>query len=218
MKAWSYSALTSFETCPRRHYHTRVAKDVVEPETQALTWGLSVHKALEARVVSGTPLPIGMTQWEPIVTRLLAAPRDEIFTERQIALDSGFRPVAWFSRQTWVRGVVDIGLRQGDTLVALDWKTGKPKSDFDQLRLFAALLMAQHPAVQQVKAGYVWLQAGAITKDTYTRADTTSIWNDFLPRVARLDQAHRDKRWPVKPSGLCRSWCPCTECEHNGRR
>jgi hypothetical protein len=114
--------------------------------------------------------------------------------------------------------VVDIGLRQGNTLLALDYKTGKTKDDFDQLRLFAALLFALYPEAETVKAGYVWLQANKVTKQTFSREDTVSIWNDFLPRVARLEQAHKDKRWPVKPSGLCRAWCPCTGCEHNGRR
>jgi hypothetical protein len=153
-----------------------------------------------------------------MVAKLIAAPCDERFTERQIALDRAFQPVEWFGRGVWVRGVVDIGLRQGNTLVALDYKTGKTKDDFDQLRLFAALLFALYPEAETVKAGYVWLQANKVTKQTFSREDTVAIWNDFLPRVARLEQAHKDKRWPVKPSGLCRAWCPCTGCEHNGRR
>jgi hypothetical protein len=218
MSAWSYSALTSFETCPKRHYHTRVAKDVIEPESQAITWGNAVHQAMEARVRDGTPLPTGMTQWEPLITKLATAPCDERFTERRIALDKTFQPVEWFAPDVWVRGVVDLGLRQGDTLIALDYKTGKTKEDFDQLRLFAALLFALYPTAERVKAGYVWLQANKVTKQTFGRDDNVAIWNDFLPRVARLEQAHKDDRWPVKPSGLCRAWCPCTNCEHNGRR
>ena len=218
MSAWSYSALTSFETCPRRHYHTRVAKDVIEPESQAITWGTAVHTALEKRVKEGVPLPTGMSQWEPLVARLLDTPHDELFTERQIALNQAFQLTEWFAPDVWVRGVVDVGLRRGNTLIALDYKTGKAKHDFDQLRLFAALLMAVYPEAKTVKVGYVWLQTNGITRQTFDRRDTVAIWNDFLPRVARLEQAHNDQRWPVKPSGLCRAWCPCTQCEHNGRR
>lgn len=33
--AWSYSALTSFETCPHRHYETKIAKTIKEPPTLA---------------------------------------------------------------------------------------------------------------------------------------------------------------------------------------
>ncbi len=217
MPAWSYSAITSFETCPKRHFHLRVAKDVIEPESQALTWGNAVHQALEARVVSSTPLPKGMTQWEPLVAKLIAS-GEEIFTERQIALNRAFQPVDWFAKGAWVRGVVDVGLRKGGTLIALDYKTGKPKDDHDQLRLFAALLMACEPDVEQVKTGYVWLQTSQLTTKCFDRGALVDIWNDFLPRVARLEQAHADQRWPVRPSGLCRAWCPCTTCEHNGRR
>ena len=44
---WSYSALTSYETCPKRYQLTRVTKQVTEPQTEATRWGNEVHKALE---------------------------------------------------------------------------------------------------------------------------------------------------------------------------
>ena len=70
---WSYSALTAYETCPRRYWHTRVAKDVIEPETQALTWGNAVHKALELRAKENKPLPTGMEHWEPLIAKIIGA-------------------------------------------------------------------------------------------------------------------------------------------------
>ena len=214
--AWSYSSLTQFETCPRRYYHTRVAKDIIEPETQALTWGNAVHQALEARVKDGTPLPTGMTQWEPLVAKVLAA-GGEVFTERQIALSKSFAPVDWFAPDVWVRGVVDIGMSKGPRMVALDYKTGKPKEDSDQLKLFAALLMALHPEVDEVITGFLWLKTNSITKAKFSVGDLPNIWNAFLPRVRRLEDAHANETWPQRPSGLCRSWCPCVQCEFNGR-
>ena len=142
MTAWSYSSLTAFETCPKRYFHTRVAKDIVEPEGDALLWGSAVHKALENRVKDGTPLPTGMTQWEPICAKLRASP-GEIFTERQLCLNYRFQPTAWYGDDAWVRGVVDVGVLRDDEIVALDYKTGKPKPDTDQLQLFAALSASQ---------------------------------------------------------------------------
>ncbi len=215
--AWSYSALTAFETCPRRFYHTRVAKDIIEPETQALTWGNAVHKALELRAKEGQPLPTGMDHWEPLIAKILAA-GGEVFTEKQIALDKNFTPCDWFAPQVWVRGVVDIGVVKDSLIVAMDYKTGKPKSDSDQLQLFAALLMAYFPECDTVKTGFLWLKTNGIDQARFERGDLADIWNRFLPRVAALESAHRTESWPVRPSGLCRSWCPCVQCEHNGRR
>ena len=214
--AWSYSSLTAYETCPRRYYHTRVVKDVVEPETQALTWGNAVHKALELRAKESKPLPTGMEQWEPLVAKILAA-GGEVFTEKQIALTETFTPCDWFADDVWVRGVVDIGVVRGPLLVALDYKTGKPKRDSDQLRLFAALLMAIYPDCDTVKTGFLWLKTNGIDQARFERGDLPDIWNKFLPRVKALEEAHRTSTWPVRPSGLCRNWCPCKQCPHNGR-
>lgn len=214
--AWSYSALTAFETCPRRFYHTRVAKDIVEAETQALTWGNAVHKALELRAKDGQPLPEGMTHWEPLVAKILAA-GGEVFTEKQIALDKTFTPCDWFAPKVWVRGVVDVGVISGNLLIALDYKTGKPKHDSDQLKLFAALLLAVYPECDVVKTGFLWLKTNGIDQARFERSDLPDIWNTFLPRVTVLEKAYTNDIWPVRPSGLCRNWCPCNYCEHNGR-
>ncbi len=216
MTAWSYSSLTAFETCPKRYFHTRVAKDIVEPEGDALLWGSAVHKALENRVKDGTPLPTGTTQWEPLCAKLLASP-GEIFTERQLCLDYRFQPTAWYGDDAWVRGVVDVGVLRDDEIVALDYKTGRPKPDTDQLQLFAALLFASHPEVDTIKTGYVWLKTNGMTVETYQREQLPLIWGGFLGRVKRLEGSFKDDHWPEKPSGLCRAWCPCTGCKFNGR-
>lgn len=213
---WSYTALTSYEQCPKRYFHTRVAKDVTEPEHQALLWGNQVHKALEERVRDGKPLPTGMTQWEPLAARI-AALDGELITERQIALDKAFHPCDWFGKDVWVRGVIDVGAVQEDKVIALDWKTGKPKPDLDQLKLFAALAMAVWPQVQKVKTGYVWLTTLDLETQSFTRDDLPKIWGSFLMRLKRLDRSFRDDHWPENPSGLCKAWCPVRQCQFNGR-
>jgi hypothetical protein len=37
--AWSYSSITLFQQCPKKYYHLRVTKDVVEPESEVLLPG-----------------------------------------------------------------------------------------------------------------------------------------------------------------------------------
>ena len=215
MPAWSYSALTAFETCPRKYYHTRVAKDIREPESQALTWGNAVHKALELRVANNQPLPTGMTQWEPLVSKLTS--RGEVVTEKSIALDKELSQVDWFDPSVWVRGKLDLTIHQDDTLVVLDYKTGSPKSDGSQLQLFAAMAMAVYPEVDRVKTGFVWLKTNGLDVNQYTRDEAPSIWSRFAPRVAKLEEAYETNTWPEIRSGLCRAWCPCSNCPNNGR-
>jgi hypothetical protein len=215
--AWSYSALNSYETCPHRHYRTKVVKDIREPQSEQLLWGNRVHKALELRVRDGTPLPKDMQKWEPIVERLLAK-KGESIPEQKLCLNEQLMATGWFDKDAWCRGIVDYMLVDGDKAVALDWKTGKPKEDHDQLMLFAALLFHTYPELETIRTGYVWLAHGCkITTKEFSRADVPSIWSEFLPRVKRLVTAHKNDKWEKKPSGLCRAWCPVLDCEFNGK-
>ena len=215
-KAWSYSALTSYETCPRRHYETKVIKRVKEPETEALRWGSAVHKALEMRVKKDKPLPTGMTQWEPLVQKI-ANVGGFTLTESQYALDENFNSVHWFHKDVWMRMILDFGKLRDTSLLALDYKTGKVKEDIDQLKLFAAVMFKIYPDVEKIVTGYVWLKDKKVTKETFQREQLPDLWGAFIPRVNRLQAAHDQNDWPEKPSGLCRAWCPVTACQFNGR-
>lgn len=230
MTAWSYSSLTSFETCPRRHHETRVLKRVKEPEGAALVLGNAAHKSLELRAKTGCPIPktiqitaaggesaaMPTTGWEEMMEKILATP-GEVITERQIALDSRLCETGWFDKNVWVRGVIDLGKLNGSKALLLDHKTGKRKPDSDQLMLFAALAMHVWPKLEKVVTGFLWLKEGKIDKETFTRADISRIWDRFAPRVKRLEIAHETDTWDARPSGLCKRYCPVSACEFCGR-
>lgn len=211
MKAWSFSSLSAFETCPYQYYRTRVAKDVVEPDTEATIWGKKVHLALEERVRDKTPLPDWATIWEPIAARFDRF-GDKVFCERKIALNKNFQPTEFFAEDCWYRGVIDLGVTL-KTALLFDYKTGKMKDSHDQLDLFAASFMASEPSVESCRTGYIWLKDKKITSREIPRTETPVIWQRFVPRVARLEAAFDKDRWPCKPSGLCNGWCPVTNCE-----
>lgn len=204
MKAppWSYSGLTSFETCARRHWHIKVAKDVVEDKHQATLWGTEVHSILEARAGEKTALPPELASYEPLVSMLESVP-GELVVEKQLAVTSDFRPTYWESDDAWCRGIIDIGVVSGTTAVLLDWKTGKRKPDSDQLKLFAAMTFAHYPTVQECRTAFVWLKEGKVDKDVFRREDAPSIWAEFMPRVARFERAYSSSKFAPKPSGLC---------------
>lgn len=219
MKAppWSYSSLTSFETCPYKYYKTRVAKEVKEPEGEAAKWGTEVHKHLENRVKDETPLPDAIQYLEPIVGRVIASPGIK-YTEQQLALDRDYLPVSWYDANAWARAIVDVTVINGTKAVTLDWKTGKRKPGSDQLKMSAAMLFHHYPEVETVNTGFVWIKEKKVDREQYSREDIPVIWQEFIPRAARVDKAFETDRWPKKPSGLCKAWCWCTDCEFCGRR
>ena len=107
-----------------------------------------------------------------------------------------------------MRGVVDYALVTPLTAVILDHKTGKPKSDGDQLRLFAGVAFAAFPYVKKVRTGYLWLAHDKTDTKDFTPEDVPEIWVDFGSRVHRMEHAFSTGNFPPKPSGLCRAWCP----------
>lgn len=218
MPAWSYSSLTKFETCPKQYYHTKVAKDVIDAPHDSALWGSTVHKYLEDRVKQGTPLPESVAGYERLAAPIADKPGEKL-VEKQMAVTSAFQPTGWFDKDTWCRGIVDVGVLTGKRGLLLDWKTGKRKPDSTQLKLFAALAFAHYPDLEVVTTGFVWLKEGAVDRESYTREQVPVIWREFVPRVQRLERAYESGSFPPKPSGLCGKWCPVpkSKCEFSGK-
>jgi len=215
---WSYSVLSAYETCPHRYYVTKVAKTVTEPMTEAMSRGNKVHKALELRLTQATPLPGDMRQWEPLAQTVVDRAKGGVLeAEQKMALTIDYRPTTFFAKDVWVRGITDFTVTKGAKAFIGDWKTGKPTPESAQLRLTAAMTMCAKPWVQTVINSFVWLKDGTLTTERFTREDLPGIWQDFAPRVRRLEISMEENRWPKKPSGLCGSWCPVHSCEHNGK-
>lgn len=214
----SYTSITSFETCPKRHYHLRVAKDVVEPPSDALTWGNSVHKALELRLRDKTDLPQRMSGYEPYAQKL-ETKAGQLLVEEEIALTRNMERVGWWDRKAWLRGKLDVAIINGRKAGIFDWKTGGRKVENDQLNLFAGLAFTAFPEVEEVTTGFIWLKDGKFDKQVFTREQNPDIWVDFSTRIERIELAHARDKWPAKPSGLCRNWCPVgrSRCEYCGK-
>lgn len=215
---WSFSSLTSFETCGKRYFHLKVAKDVLELPNEATAWGSTVHKHLEDRVRDGVPLPDVLQPYEKLVEPILKA-NGTVLVEQRMAINADLQPVDWDCDSAWCRGIVDVGVLTRNRVTLLDWKTGKRKPDSDQLKLFAGLAFAHYPEVEVVNTGFVWLKEGVIDKEIFYRSELDRIWMSFLPRITRLERAYSERKFLPRPSGLCRKWCPVPHslCNFSGK-
>ena len=221
-KAWSYSALKSYEMCPRKYHEMSVAKNYQDKPSDIMTWGNDVHKAFENNVANGEPFPIGMRQFEPIAAVLRASVGVRL-VEQKLALNQNFNPVTWFAKTTWVRTIVDLAVINGEKAVVVDYKTGKRKEDFDQLALMAAVMFNQAEELQTISAMFVWLSdyddekpLECLSIVTYNREELPSLWERFQKREEEYQNAHRNSDFPAKPGGLCRRYCPVSTCPYHG--
>lgn len=220
--AWSYSSISDFLNCPRKYQLTRVTRQAKQEETEEIKWGITVHKSLELRITEAKPLIPELVHMEPFMQVLERWPGDKLAEEStgRLCINDKFEPVDWFAKDAWCRGVVDIGVRSPDKKVVWqgDYKTGKRRPGSTQLMLSAALRMHTEPEVEVVRTSYIWLKGtkGKMDDDTHTRAQLPEIWQEFLPKVKKLEIAYQEDRWPPKPSGLC-PWCPAnkTQCIHS---
>lgn len=216
--AWSYSALTSFETCPRRHKLTRVDKSVVEPPSEQIKHGNEVHKALELYLKKEAALPEKYKDYRPYADAV-AQQKGKLLVEHKIALNKSFKPTGYFDSDVWVRSVFDVAIIRPDSGKMLDWKTGKPKADPSQMQLFAAVGFSAFPYVQKFDTGFVWLGHKKLTRNEFSKDEAPSIWQEFIVRVNRMEDALERDKFPANPSGLCRAHCPVPKsmCEFSGR-
>lgn len=211
--AWSYSALTEFENCPKKYYHLRVIKDVKDEDNQWSGEGKQVHEALYKRVVDGTPLPLNLRMYEPMAAKFADAPGDK-YGEMKFALTREFQPTEFFANDVYIRAIIDLLIVRGKHAIIVDWKTGKVKDDFTQINMSAAVLSQFMPELETFTVAYVWLKSRNVSQATMRRSDMPSVWGDLLPRATRIEEARSTTTFSAKPSGLC-AYCPVKACPHH---
>lgn len=218
---WSFSKLDNFETCAKKYEAYSVSKSVADTDTDNIKWGNEVHDALRDACLNQKPLPEHMLPFQPWVDRVKSGP-GELLVEQKYALDNQCSPVNYRAPTVWFRGIADV-VRVSDSIgLALDWKTGRPKEGSVQLGLMALCLFQHIKQLRVIRTEYVWLQEDPNSPD----ATTTKVWrreempkfvSEILPRVAKLEWAHKTQTWEPKPSGLCVKYCKVVSCPYHGK-
>lgn len=217
MTAWSYSSIKTFDQCPKKYYHLKVAKDVKDAPGEAAIYGTMVHEAAELFIKDGTPIPQKFAYMRPIVEKLAAITGDK-HTELKLGLRKGedqFIPCDFFDKQVWYRGIVDLVVVNGEKAFMVDYKTGKNAryADTKQLDLMAGALFAKFPDLHKIKSALVYVVSNEfITKEHY-RDKMDLYLSVFDEQLERLEAAQASGVWNPKSGPLC-GWCPVVNCEN----
>jgi len=215
--AWSYSSLDMFATCPKKLYHIKIAKDAKDEDSSFSADGKLIHEAFYKRIVHGVPFPLPMRHYEKIAAAYELLPGEK-HGELQLALDAQLSPCAWFDKQAWVRAIVDLAIVSEDKTKALiiDWKTGKPKDGYDQLKLSAAVLSRYMPEIQKFTCAYVWVNHSAAPPSVVKleKKHMKAVWADNIEIVREIEEAIKTTSFPATENPLC-LWCPVRQCPHN---
>jgi hypothetical protein len=217
MTAWSYSSLKTFEQCPKKYYHLKVAKDVKDEPGEAADYGTAVHLAAEEYIRDGTPIPDKFAYMRPIVERLAALPGEK-HCELKLGVTKaswGYDPCGFFDKEVWYRGIVDLLVIDGERAWMVDYKTGKNAkyADMKQLDLMAGAIFVKYPQVQKIKSALLYVVSKDLIKKTHHRDGLDGYMSVFEDQLEKLDAAMESGVFNTKSGPLC-GWCPVQGCAH----
>jgi hypothetical protein len=219
--AWSYSSIKTFDQCPKKYYHLKVAKDVKDIPGEAALYGTAVHEAAEHFVKDGTPIPEKFAFMRPIVEKLNSIDGDK-HCELRLGVsktDTGYVPTTFFGKDVWWRGIVDLVVIDGAKAYMVDYKTGKNAryADPKQLDLMAGALFVHYPELETIKSALLYVVSNELIPKTHTRDKMDMYLSVFEDELERLEGAELSGVWNPKSGPLC-GWCPVVECEHHRPR
>ncbi len=229
---WSYTSLQEFLTCPAQWAAKRYFKTIKDVESEAMRWGNIIHATAEHYLKSKLDQPHKLNEINkdalPLVQKYcdaILASGAEIHVEREFCFTEKFVPCGWRDWDTvWVRGKGDVLAKKNEKLLIADWKSGKRKEDFLQLRLFAVLaaLTPGFEDVTEFDPRFIFLKEPDPKKavlrlpEPIKRSELKPVLAEILGHVRRMEEAWRTEVFIARRNGLCKNWCANTDCAHCG--
>jgi len=218
---FSYSALKTFEQCPKKYYHTKIACDVKDVPGQAAQYGLQFHKAAELYGSENKKLPSEFRDQQKLLDTLLAIEGDKYF-ELEMGVrqtDGGYETCEFSDEDRWFRCIADYVCVDKSKGYSVDYKTSKSAryADTKQLDGVAAALFLKFPELDTIKSGLLFTVCNEFVRKTHYREHLDSYLAGFIPTVEALTQTMETGVWNAKTSPLC-GWCPVKQCEHHIER
>ena len=195
---WSFSSLKTFEQCPKKYYHTKIAKDVVEPDTKATLYGKSMHTVAEEFIRDGKPIPPEYSYVAPTLEQLNKIEGDKL-CEVKLGLTKDLKACDFNAKNVWWRGIADlVVINEAKQLAhSADYKTSKSAryADVKQLDLVAVGLFAKFPQVKRVKSALIFVVSKEFVKAEHTRDKMTDYIAKPAADVARIEAAIDNGVW-----------------------
>ncbi len=214
---WSFSSLKTFQQCPKKYYHTKVAKDVVEGDTQATIYGKSAHTVAEEYIRDGVPVPPAFAYMQATLDMLKAIPGDR-YCEFEMGLKEDLTPCGFNDPDRWWRGIADLLVINEELGLAhsVDYKTSKSAryADTKQLDLVATGIFAHFPKIKRVRSALIFVVSKEFVKAEHHAEMVPKYIEGPRRDVARIEAALDNGVWNPKESALCR-FCPVKQCEYN---
>ena len=201
----SYSALTSFESCPLSYklYYLDGHKET--GPKPAAERGTRLHTACERFLKNEIPITALSIDFRKIKDVLHDLKLKNAQAEAVWLCDDHGNPQEVEDEHTRFKAIVDIHHVEHSVLYIYDLKSGRryPEHD-DQLQAYATLGFGKYPDVESVVVAALYLEGmGPLTMyDRPIASHLSKFWK------ARWDKLFAAEEYPATPSVDACQWCP----------
>lgn len=204
MRPWSYSRLTTWETCPRRYKYNYVDKLASFREMGlAASRGTEIHSKGEAYLKGD--LQLYPPEFQKVSAHTMYLKTRGAKPEVKLGVKADWTPCEYSDPETYIRVIIDILLEDEGVLHVQDWKTGRIYDHHvDQLGIYVAVAAAHFPEATEYRSRAVYIDQGVIAKPVVTTPDR--LKPSRLMIDGRIKNAEDDKVWPTKAGPECK-WC-----------
>lgn len=225
--ALSHSRLSDFNQCPRKFklkYLDKAPNMNIDDASKNvhLVRGQNVHKALEKYVIRRNAgeqniAPSSLPEVEntvPYLSKLYNAGM-QLIPEQQISVDSDYKAVDWFSKQSYWRAIFDLISLGPSTASIDDYKTGKFKeydagpSGYGQLHLSALIGLSLMPQIEVLTAKYLYVDHKKTIEYKFTQNDLPKLRSHF---DAEHMKVNNEANFDPKKNQYC-SYCDATKAQ-----
>lgn len=214
---FSFSSLKTFQQCPKKYYHTKVIKDITEPDTKATLYGKQMHTIAEEYIRDGKPIPPTFSYLEPTLQMLAAIPGEK-YCEVKLGLTRDFKSCDFDAPDVWWHGIADLVIINEEKGLAhsVDYKTSKSAryADTKQLDLVAAGIFAKFPQVKKIKSALVFVVSKEFIKTEHNKTQELQYVMQVMPDITRIEAALKTNVWNPVSGPLCK-FCAVKQCEYN---
>lgn len=221
MPAWSYSSLKTFQQCPKKYYHLKVAKDVKDDGSEATVYGKELHKAAEDYIRDGTPIPEKFKFIQGTVDALKNIPGTK-HTEIELGVSNKngrLNPCGFYDKDAWYRGIADLLIINGDEGYLVDYKSSKNAkyADLKQLDLLAGAVFAHFPDLKTLKSALIFVVSNEFVNKEHSSMHKMAYFEHVRFDLERLEKAMETGVWNAVSGPLC-GWCPVKTCQNYRER
>ena len=214
---WSFSSLKTFEQCPRKYFHTKILKDVVEKDSEATLYGKDVHSAAEDFIKADKPIPAKYGYIQPLLDQLKSLEGDK-YAELKLGLTKNLEPCDFSAKNVWWHGIADMVVINSTKELAysVDFKTSKSAryADVKQLDLVAVGIFKKFPEVKRVKSALLFVVSNDMVKTEHVVEEVSKYMEKPAQMVARIEGALKSNVWNPVQGPLCK-FCSVRTCEFN---